>query len=216
MNSQPFCNMKRIRSYIIGFSKTEANASIILVAIIILAAIAPRMYIRYAYSGEKIDFGSKDELKAWHEEVRRSFVKKQNKSKIIERKLFAFDPNVSSVEVLISLGFKPYVAKRIGKYRSTGGIFKSSEDLKKNYGVDSKLVEELSNYIKITPTISSHKKEKEWLSSTHLKNPAPRKRESKPVDINSATQKDLEQLKGIDPYFAKCIIKYRKALGSIS
>ena len=211
--------MKRIRSYIIdyfGFSKTEANASIILVLVVIFTAIVPRLYIKHLYAGSELDFGSKEELKAWHEEFSEAFVEKNPKQETIENDLFTFDPNEASLDDLISLGFKPYIAERIKKYHSAGGRFHSSEDLKKIYGIDKSLVDKLQSYITINPVTSNHFESQASVPDTPQENRSLVKENLAPFDLNSAGKDDLEKLRGIGPYFANRIIKYREALGGFS
>lgn len=210
--------MKKIRSYIIdyfGFSKTEANATIVLVAIIIFVGIVPRTYLKYHYSHHSLDFENDKGLEKWHKEVQKAFVKKKEEK--AKSKLSRFDPNTSTVEELIALGFKSYVAERIEKYRAAGGVFRTSKDLKRIYGVDPKLLDELEKYVNITPSLTTNYDEEDLAPSFSREGYSVSKEEKLIIfDLNMAKEKDLEKIKGIGPYYAKRIVKYRNALGGFA
>ena len=54
----------------------------------------------------------------------------------------SFDPNSASEQELVQLGLKEYVAKRLVKYRTKGGRFRSMSDLSKIYGIDPEWIVE--------------------------------------------------------------------------
>ena len=54
----------------------------------------------------------------------------------ISVKLFYFDPNTISEDSLMMLPIPKKAARNLIKYRSKGGVFSKSEDLKKIYGMD--------------------------------------------------------------------------------
>lgn len=121
---------------------------------------------------------------------------------IVER--FPFDPNNLSEEKWKALGLTEKQIRSIKKYESKGGKFKNKEDVKKMFLISPQLYAELEPYIHI-PIRASIKPE-----------PSVNKKVYQPVpvlELNSADSAQLTTMKGIGPYFAKSIIKYRNALG---
>jgi len=108
--------------------------------------------------------------------------------------LFEFDPNSASKDELESLGFKPWQAENIIKYRSKGGKFKEPADIANIYGVDKDFADKLIPYIKINAG-------NETASYDIM------------VNINTASETDLQKLKGIGAAYSKRIIAYREKLG---
>jgi len=111
-------------------------------------------------------------------------------------RLFDFDPNRlpdDSIELLPI----PNMAKRNWKkYRSKGGIFRSTESMLKIYGMDSSTFNALRTFIHI------HQKKSAFPKTAHTV-----------IKVNSASVKDWQKLKGIGPFYAKNIVQYRSALG---
>jgi len=215
--------MKRLRIYFInyfGFSKVEANASIILVIVIVVFAIVPRFLIHnYQSNLTTLDsIKQSSELLEWHHEVKTSLRLKEKKIDEMSNMRFEFDPNLASVKDLISLGFKPYAAERIERYRNAGGIFREATDLNKVYGVNTKLVAELLDYINIPPFNPPKVDISELSLPPTIAEIEEEKEDEKPIkiDLNLATAQDLENIKGIGPYYAAKITKYRDALGGFS
>lgn len=211
--------MKRFRVYIInliGFNKTEAQATIILLAIVLLGAIVPRAYVRFSHVPKSTTQQDQQLLGEWLADIDNSLKKKEIpkvKKKITPKfEPFRFDPNVASDADFRKLGFKPYIASRIIKYREAGGSFKTKRDLQKIFGIDSLLVEKLAPYIAITapppteiPVFAKTVKEE----SAHSV-------EEKPklwMDLNVVTDDELQKIRGIGPFYAKNILKYRQKLG---
>lgn len=108
--------------------------------------------------------------------------------------LFDFDPNTATKDELEQLGFKPWQAENIVKYRSKGGCFKQPSDITKIHGVDADFAERLMPYIKI-------ESQTQTASYDIL------------VNINTATASDFQKLKGIGEAYSKRIVAYREKLG---
>ena len=108
--------------------------------------------------------------------------------------LFDFDPNTATKDELERLGFKPWQAENIIKYRSKGGRFKQPSDITKIHGVDAEFAERLIPYIKI--------ESKSQTASYDIL-----------VNINTANASDFQKLKGIGEAYSKRIVAYREKLG---
>ncbi len=210
--------MKRFRVYIInfiGFNKTEANATIILIGIALIFAIAPRVLSRLGPASKSTAESDQELLIEWLDEIDNSLKKKEipklKNSTPTQPKRFHFDPNFASTHDFQELGFKPFVASRIVKYRKAGGNFKTAKDLHKIFGIDSMLVAELAPYILIK---SKSKTENSSIAKT-VKKPHSEPEKAKKVwmDLNLATGPELQKIKGIGPFYAGNILKYRQKLG---
>lgn len=108
--------------------------------------------------------------------------------------LFEFDPNTATKDELEQLGFKPWQAENIVKYRTKGGRFKQPSDIAKIHGVDADFAEKIMPYIKI-------ESQAQTASYDIL------------VNINTATASDFQKLKGIGEAYSKRIVAYREKLG---
>jgi len=132
--------------------------------------------------------------------------------------LFKFNPNTTQETDFIKLGIKPFLAKRIVKYRSKGGKFYQKEDLLKIYGFPEKLYEILVPYIDIPVKITAkdleandkdgnttHSITKNTSNNSILK---PQK-----FNLNKADTIQLKQVYGIGSKLANRIVKFRDKLG---
>lgn len=117
---------------------------------------------------------------------------------------FLFDPNTADSAALVSLGFRPFVARNIVRYRLAGGRFRNPDDLLRIYGIDSARVMELYSYIAIAPTAPAD-------TTPH------RRKDALPdgytVDLNSADTAELMRVPRIGSVRAGQIVRYRKRLG---
>jgi len=137
-----------------------------------------------------------------------------------KRKLI--NPNTASLEELQSIGLSTYAANNLLKYRSKGGQIYKASDMLRIYGVDSSSYVEFQDYI----TIPSSKKEslsvEDTLDNTAEENGTTavlleRKEESTTprvrIDINTASEEELQNISGIGPVISKGIVSYRARLG---
>jgi len=115
-----------------------------------------------------------------------------------EPQLFDFDPNTATKDELERLGFKPWQAENILKYRSKGGKFKQPSDIAKIHGVDATFADKLMPYIKIE---SQSQPQSQSASYDIL------------VNVNTASEADFQNLKGIGAAYSKRIVAYREKLG---
>jgi DNA uptake protein ComE-like DNA-binding protein len=115
--------------------------------------------------------------------------------------LFSFDPNIIDSAGFVRLGLKPFIASNILKYRKKGGMFRSSADFAKVYGILPEKMKELAPYI----TITEIKQVKNEIVQT--------KRTDIIVELNSADTTLLMQIKGIGRGYAKGIVRFRQSTG---
>ena len=216
--------MRRIRGIImtfLGFSKSEANATVLLVLVVILLAILPRAYNRWNKTPPKSsELEDQRILKNWLDSLENKIIRKKEKahsvSNVATVTYSAFDPNLSSKSDLEDLGFDPRVAQRIVNYRKAGGSFKRKSDLKKIYGMDATTYEKLEPYILIEERSKAPTDKRDSL--THKKRLVPESPKEKfiPLDLNLASTEELQTIPGIGPYYSKRIIAFRNSLGGFA
>jgi len=119
--------------------------------------------------------------------------------------LFPFDPNMVSESDLKKLGLNHFQRNNLLSYVKAGGQFTSPEDLRKIYGISDSLYFKLLPYIKI----KKPKKAPEKIAAPLQQ----QKSEPVKININIATNLELEKIYGIGPKRASTIIKYRDLLG---
>ena len=122
-----------------------------------------------------------------------------------------FDPNTADSSTLVHLGFKPWQAKNMVKYRAAGGKYRKPEDLKKLYGMTDSMFQALTPYIYIA------REEIDSVAVDSLrKDSLPRwEEENKDTILNlrTADTVELKMIHGIGSYRARQIVRYREQLG---
>lgn len=138
-----------------------------------------------------------------------------------------FDPNTADSTTLVHLGFKPWQAKNMLKYRAKGGCYREAEDLKRLYGMTDSMYLALLPYIVIDTmainqwrdSIRTRRKD----SIAALRDSGSGRVDSVPryvrqkrdtiLNLRTADTTELKMIKGIGSYRAKQIIRYRERLG---
>ena len=183
------------------FSKRSRRAILVFVLLFIILAIIPRLIL--FYTPEKpIKF-------SWREQqIIQNFkpVKEENRKEKYTKKKFnipskKFDPNTYSVSDWMLLGLSKKQAEAVLKFGKYG--FKSKEDLKRVFVIPEELMRKI-----IDSTIYPEKM-KYNTSFPELK----KENNNIVVDINSASEEELQAIKGVGPFFAKNIVKRREQLG---
>jgi len=208
--------MHRLKNFIknfFGFSRTETNAFLILIPLMLVLIFSEPIY-RYWFVRQPHDYSKEknqlDSLLAtfeYDEDNSTEKIKTETASSLI--KLFSFNPNSSSKEELLSLGFKEFLANRIINYRAKGGKFLMKKDVMKVYGMDSLLYKKLYPFIDLPenrfqekPIQKIEEKEKQITKSVHTK-----------FDLNTADTSQLISVYGIGSKLSQRIITYREKLG---
>ncbi len=117
--------------------------------------------------------------------------------------LFDFDPNTASIDDFVQLGLSPKTAATIVKYREKGGTFYKKEDFKKIYSLKDSDFSRLEPHINIVPKKVNFKEDK-------FQN---RKAKQVSIDVNTASEEDWQQLRGIGPSYSTRIVEFRESLG---
>lgn len=139
--------------------------------------------------------------------------KKTYKRDTIEIRMQMFDPNTVDSITLLHLGFKPWQAKNMLKYRAKGGKYRKKEDIKKLYGMTDSMYVALEPYIHITQDSSTVNSAQ--VDSTRMDS-KPQWRNLKKdtiLNLRTADTTELKMIRGIGSYRAKMIVRYREQLG---
>jgi len=154
---------------------------------------------------------------------------KQTFAKEDVTELFLFDPNTVSLAELTRLGMSEKQANVVINYRSKGGVFRNKEDFRKIYSVSDQLYSKVQDYIVIKQSADNIKhsgnnskqsgndfkqSEANFASAGTYQNVGREWREEEfLLELNGADSADLTKLKGIGPYYASKILRYRERLG---
>jgi competence protein ComEA len=194
-----------IRSFF-GFSRSETNALLILLPLMVLLIFSEPAY-RYWFTNQELSF-SKDSLRLDSLVAKWQWEKADSNPESVDRPLFRFNPNTASRDSLLQLGFSPSLARRIVNYRTKGGVFKIKSDLLKMYGADTLLFQKLYSFIDL-PLIAE-KKRKEFFKDSFPMRPIVA---TTKLDLNLADTAQLIKVYGIGPKFSLRIVEYRERLG---
>lgn len=192
-----------IRQFLL-YTTSERRAIVVLCVLILIAYLVPVVYRRYEAipTPTARDSSTAADIALFEKEYDMDSTATQalpNAGKVV---LFTFDPNTIGIEDWLRLGLTEKQAAVIEKYKSKGGRFHKPEDIKKIYVLSDELKARLLPYIQIAKEEYKDipiEKEKELI-----------------IDINTADSTAFEELKGIGPYRASKIVKYRELLGGYS
>ena len=133
--------------------------------------------------------------------LRKKTTHKKVKEKIKVVRLHPFNPNTSGYNDLISLGFSVKQANTILKYLERGGQFRYKEDFKKIRCISQFDFSRIEPYLLLPEkpaTVGDSLENNTMVLS---------------LELNSADISDLLEIKGIGPYLARNILKYKQMLG---
>lgn len=143
--------------------------------------------------------------------VRKETWKKKYSYDTIEIHMQMFDPNTADSSTLVHLGFKPWQAKNILKYRAKGGRYSKAEDIKRLYGMTDSMYQALRPYISIA------REQLDRVEQDTMKVDSLAKRVSINKDtilnLRTADTTELKMIRGIGSYRARQIVRYREQLG---
>lgn len=121
-------------------------------------------------------------------------IQKKNSQQV---KLQPFNPNDLELQAWMDIGFSEKQAQVILNYHKKNGPFYTAEDLAPIYVISDEKLKELEPFMIFDSTLEA----------------IDEKETSTLIDVNLATQEELESIYGIGPTFAKRTVNYRNSLG---
>jgi DNA uptake protein ComE-like DNA-binding protein len=133
---------------------------------------------------------------------------------------FTFDPNTVTAKELQTMGVRQSAINNLVNYRKAGGTFEVKEDIEKLYSWKAEDYDRIADYIQIEQqeqtVIASADLNQQPSSTNRPDSYEVAERASVIIDINRASIEEWQALKGIGPYYAKRIVRFREALGGFA
>lgn len=149
---------------------------------------------------------------AQQDSLRKAKWKKQYARDTIAICMQQFDPNTADSSTLVHLGLKPWQASNMLKYRTKGGRYRKTEDLKRLYGMTDSMYLALLPYVVIDTLAIDRWRDSVRMAADSVPRYVSHKRDTI-LNLRTADTTELKMIKGIGSYRAKQIIRYREQLG---
>jgi DNA uptake protein ComE-like DNA-binding protein len=210
-----------------GISRKEARGALVMMVFCMMIIWTPFLFRRWVLPA--VPAGSpppemrvldsiavlleKQQTAGFRERKRYSPTDKQKAPVTI--KLVNFDPNTASQEVLMGVGIQPFLAKRIEKFRNSGGRFRRKEDLLKIYDFPEELYKRVERHIVLPQEQAGWEVKQSAYQKSHSNTFTAQeaKQSNRAFDINQCDTTALIRLKGIGSKLAQRILKFRDGLG---
>jgi len=185
--------IEKIKDYF-QFNKKERNG------ILLLSFILSFLILFYQFSyllktETKTDFSDFEKALSELEYANEAPQIKEKKS------LFSFNPNTLNDDGWLALGLSEGKLKVLRNYQKSGGYFKQKEDLQRCYAFGDEFYNTIKEYVSILEIDEPESKIPQPTTITQI------------IEINQADSLALISIKGIGPFYAKQILKYRSELG---
>lgn len=201
-------NLRKLVRNFFGFSRAETNGFLILIPLVLLVLFSEPLYRNLISRRPSVSASDKLLLDSlivnWEKQQHLTTEPLPDREIILQ----AFDPNKTSKEELLTLGFSASLANRIVNYRKKGGKFWVKKDLLKMYGMDSSFYTQIQPYLMLPEQILKEKKEPQYANVDKTRNATPRI-----FDLNVADTSQLKKIYGIGEKLSLRILKYRESLG---
>ena len=196
--------MDKIKSYFV-FNSSQRNGILFLLLLVSGFAVISN-YIDFT-TENLLDTNSKKVLAVQKElDSIRTLLTESNQPKI-----YPFNPNFITDFKGYKLGMSSEEIDRLLDYRKQNKWINSKEDFKKVTKVSDSFLDQISSYFKFPDWISNPKpKYSDWRKGFKEKT------FDQKIDLNIATQLQLEEINGIGKSFSKRIVDYRSKLVGFS
>ena len=183
----------KIKDYF-QFNKKERNG-ILLLSCLLLLLILFYQFSHLLKQESRTDFSSFEKALAELEYEQEPTIEKQKDS------LFYFNPNTLADKGWLALGLSQGKLKVLRNYQQSGGYFKQKEDLQRCYAFGDAFYNTIKEYVSIPEIYEPEPKNPQPITLTLI------------IELNQADSLALISVKGIGPFYAKQILKYRNELG---
>lgn len=133
-------------------------------------------------------------------------------------RIYPFNPNFITDYKGYTLGMSNEEIDRLLKFREEGNWINSTADFKRVTGVSDSLLNTLSPYFKFPEWVNNPKKKNDFKIDKGFSTTASsvEKSYSQKIDLNLATEEQLQQVSGVGQALSKRIVEYRKKLDGFS
>ena len=126
-------------------------------------------------------------------------------------KLYPFNPNYITDFKGYTLGMSPDEIDRLHKFRAENKWVNSTKDFQKVTKVSDSLLKVISPYFKFPDWVTNPKPKKQYKNNGFKEKSFAQK-----IDLNKATEEELQKVSGIGKALSKRIITYREKLGGFT
>lgn len=134
------------------------------------------------------------------------------------KKNVILDINTATATDLAKLdGIGPVLSARIVKYRDAKIGYDSINELKKIYGLNPQTFNSILPNLRISTPIRPIRHSAQELQKEPRKEAKREEYPAKPIDldINKATSEELQEIRGIGPFYSRNIVEFRDRLGGL-
>jgi DNA uptake protein ComE-like DNA-binding protein len=195
-------NFKKSRSIL---TNTQQNGIFLFIGFIIVALISV-FYYNYQYPKlqnqvEVIDTTLQKRLDSLK-------LAKAKEQKEITYKIYPFNPNFLKEGKAYRLGLEADEHDRLLKYREEGNWINSAEDFQKVTKISNEKLEEISKYFKFPDWVIEQQNAQQSKPKPNAKLSFEEKK-----DLNTVSEQELLEIRGIGEVLSKRIIRYRDKIG---
>ncbi|MEM0519306.1 ComEA family DNA-binding protein [Aequorivita flava] len=130
-------------------------------------------------------------------------------------KIYPFNPNFITDYKGYALGMSNQEIDKLLQYRNAGNWINSTADFKKVTGVSDSLLDELSPFFKFPEWVTNPKPKTDFKDYNSEKGFSEKPFAQK-IDLNKATEEQLQRVSGIGEALSSRIISYREKIGGFS
>ena len=192
--------MEKIKSHFV-FNRSQRNG-ILLLVFFISGYLVINYYVDFSKEN-LLDINSKEVIAIQKELDSLRTIEVESK----KPKVFPFNPNFLTDFKGYTLGMSTEEIDRLLAFRKENKWINSVEDFKKVTKVSDSLLNKISPYFKFPDWVTNPK-----LKNKYVKKRFKEKKFTQKIDLNLATQGQLEGVNGIGKAFSKRIIEYRNKL----
>lgn len=222
-----------VRDYL-TFNKRERNGLFVLLAIITSLIVYLNVSNQFL-KPQLVDFTKfENEIKAFNASIQKvtdsarqaqdpvyTTVSSSGNATKKQSELFNFDPNNLPEKDWKRIGLSNKQIQTIKNYESKGGKFRSKDDVKKMYCIKADLYSSIEPYIQITDSKLEESRREGKITAVFKNGKVENAIDLKTsktesfivVELNTADSAKLTTIKGVGPFYAKNIIKYRNSIG---
>lgn len=207
---QPMNNYNRWNQDFFNFQKRARIATLSVIGIGMLCMVILKLWNNYVHPVEEMTLllteVERKEQQSLEEEIKskpKYVSPKRWKVKVPKEK---FNPNTYKKEDWMNLGYSEKQAQAVMNFKASGFVFRVKKDVLKLFIVDEESYLRLENYIDLPDSLPPK-------SLTQTSKVNEEVEDLLGLSLNEVTTDELTAIKGVGPYYAAKVLKFRDALG---